>query len=201
MGDKKITERKILRTYYSESDYDIVTNSENPDFILRKISDGAIFGVEVTQYFDTPTSGRFKNIPNYVSRLLSGQFIHKDDVGSLKVIDTIYKIEADGSELPLSAGVLRELPRSSDRIEALKKVVAEKNSKFSLYNKNLDRIDLLIYDSGDLVAGIERQKFEVLSDLYKQEKANTLVSPFKQIVLVINSPESESITILLKTTD
>lgn len=201
MDKKKLDELKILRTFYPKSEYSIINSSENPDFILKENSNDTLFGVEVTRYFDTPTSGRFKNIPNYVERLLSKNFIHKEDIGNLKVINTIFKIENDGTETPLSAGVLRSLPQSPDRIEALKRLVASKNSKYSQYDKTLEKIDLLIYDSGDLVAGIDKQKSEILTYLRKQEKANTLKSPFRKIVLVIEESPSKMIKIVLKSSE
>ncbi|OGI22453.1 MAG: hypothetical protein A2808_03050 [Candidatus Moranbacteria bacterium RIFCSPHIGHO2_01_FULL_55_24] len=201
MNKKKPGELKILRTFYPESEYSLINSSENPDFILKDNSSNILFGVEVTQYFDTPTSGRFKNIPNYVGRLLSKNFIHKEDIGNLKVIDTIFKIEDDGTETPLSAGVLRSLPQSPERIEALKRLVASKNSKYSQYDKTLESIDLLIYDSGDLVAGIDKQKSEILAYLRKQEESNTLKSPFRKIILVIEESKYKLIKIVLKSSN
>ncbi len=108
------------------------------------------------------------------------------------------KIDDDGKETPLSKGVLRELPQSPDRIKILKELVANKNAKFIKYDKSLKIIDLLIYDSGDLIAGLEIQKNQILNYLHKQEKVNTLMSPFRKIILVIEEPSRETIKILLK---
>jgi len=197
MNNKKLKELKVLRTFYAESEYHLIKHSENPDFILSD-GNGNVFGVEVTEYYDSPTSGRFKNIPNYFNRLVNNGFIHKEDIGKL-VVSEITKIEPDGKENPFkNKGVLKKVPQSPDRIETLKKLVTGKNSKYTQYDKALKDIDLLIYDKGDLVAGLEIQKTEITNYLRKQEKENTLISPFRKIVIVIEEPSQELIKILLK---
>jgi len=194
---KKTNELKQLRIFYPESDYKIIRYYENPDFILKDNKNN-IFGVEVTQYYDTPTSGRLKNLPKYADNLINKKYIHKGDIGILEVIEDMVKINNDGTETPLPKGVLRSLPQSPDRINILKELVASKNSKFNNYDKSLRAIDLLIFDCGDLMAGLEIQKNQILNYLRQQEKANSLRSPFRKIILVIEEPSKEIIIILLK---
>jgi len=96
VNKKKIHELKILRKFYPESEYNVIKYSENPDFILKD-KNNYVFGVEVTRYYDAPTSGRFKNMPNYLINLINNKFIHKRDIGVLKVSE-IVKIENNGKE-------------------------------------------------------------------------------------------------------
>lgn len=195
MYKKKVDELKQLRTFYSKAEYKIIRQDENPDFILKD-SKNNIFGVEVTKFYDSPTSGRMKNLPNYSDKLLKEGFIHKEDKGILEFVEDIVKIGDDGKEIPqtkISKGVLRKLPQSPDRIKILKELVATKNIKYLKYDKSLKVIDLLIYDSGDLIAGEEIQKIQILNYLHKQEKANTLVSPFRNIILIIEDPLNKRI--------
>lgn len=197
MNKKKIHELKILRKFYPESEYSVIKYSENPDFILKD-KNNYVFGVEVTQYYDTPTSGRFKNIPNYLGSLINNKFIHKGDIGVLKV-DEIVKIENNGKESSSpDKGVLRTIPQSPDRIKTLQELVANKNNRYKQYDRSLKAIDLSIYDYGDLIAGLEIQKKQILNYLFRQEKANTLISPFRKIILVIEESSKKVIKILLK---
>lgn len=197
MTKKKLEELKILRKIYPETQYEINKESENPDFILSD-SKNNLFGVEITKYFDTPISGRFKSIPNYVENIISNKFIHKKDIGILEVKEIVKVDENDRVISSPDKGVLRKLPQSIERINALKELVAIKNRKYyQQYNKDLIT-DLLIFDSGDLIAGVEIQKKQILNYLYKQEKANTLVSPFRSIILLIEEPTKQMIKIMLK---
>ena len=197
MNTKKEEELNILRMAYSETQYKLVKESENPDFILSDINNNP-FGVEVTKYYDTPSSARFNNIPNYTKKLLNSEFIHKQDIGILKVGEIVI-VDDKGNEISKpDKGVYRELPQSIERINVLKTIVSHKNNKyFQNYKKNIP-IDLLIYDHGDLTAGVDIQRTQILNYLQKQEEANTLISPFKKIILLIENPNKEIIKILLK---
>ena len=197
MNTKKLDELNILRKVYQEIEYKIVKKNENPDFILSD-KDGNQFGVEIIKYFDSPTSGRFKNIPNYTRKLINSEFIHKQDIGILKTGEIVI-VDKKGKEISTpDKAVLRELPQSIDRINTLKKIVKEKNSKCEQKYDKSSPIDLLIYDSGDLIAGSDIQKKQILAYLRKQEEVNTLESPFRKIILLIEEPSNSSIKILLK---
>ena len=197
MNIKKKEELNILRKVYSETKYKLVKENENPDFILSDINNN-YFGVEITKYYDTPSSGRFNNIPNYTEKLLRSEFIHKQDIGILKVGEIVI-VDDKGNEISEpDKGVYRELPQSIERINTLKTIVSEKNNKcLQKYEKTMP-IDLLIYDHGDLTAGANIQKTQILHYLRKQEEANTLISPFRKIILLIEDSENEIIKILLK---
>lgn len=197
MDKKKLNELIILRKVYSETEYKLIKEGESPDFTLSDKKNN-LFGVEVTKYFDTPTSGRFKNISNYTDKLINSEFIHKQDIGILKVGE-IVKVDDNGKEISSpDKGVLRELPQPIERINALKDIVSGKNIKHAqLYDKSIP-IDLLIYDSGDLTAGLEIQRNQMLDYLHKQEEANRLVSPFRRIILLIGESNKSTIKILLK---
>lgn len=198
MDKKKKRELEQLRTYYPKYRFSITKASENPDFILRDNINDTLFGVEVTAYYDSPTSGRFKNIPDYIKKLTDKIFIHKEDRGILERIDTLELIKDDSSTEPMPVGIMRQLPQSIERIKELKKLVANKNLKYSNYDKSLERIDLLIFDDGDLIAGADVQKKEILNYLRGQAKANTLASPFKNIILIIKENTGQNISIILK---
>ncbi|HCC68062.1 TPA: hypothetical protein DEP90_02555 [Patescibacteria group bacterium] len=197
MDKKKRNELTILRKVYSETEYEIIREGESPDFTLSDKKNN-VFGVEVTKYFDTPTSARFKNISNYTEKLINSKFIHKQDIGILEVGE-IVKVDDNGKEISSpDKGILRELPQSVERINVLKNIISRKNIKHTQqYDKSM-QIDLLIYDSGDLTAGLEIQRHQILNYLQKQEKANTLVSPFREIILLIEESNKSTMKILLK---
>lgn len=199
MDKKKLDELSLLRKVYSNVEYKVIKENENPDFVLSDKNNN-FFGVEVTKYYDSPTSGRFKNIPNYTEKLINSEFIHKQDIGILQVGEIVIVDDNNREISTPDKGVSRQIPQSIERINALKKIVAEKNEKYDQrYDKSMP-IDLLIYDSGDLTAGLEIQRNQILDYLYKQEKANTLISPFRKITLLIEESNSNTIKILLKST-
>lgn len=199
MDKKKLDELSLLRKVYPNVKYRIIKENENPDFVLSDKNNN-FFGVEVTKYYDSPTSGRFKNIPNYTEKLINSEFIHKQDIGILQVGEIVIVDDNNREISTPDKGISRQIPQSIERINALKKIVAEKNEKYNQqYDKSMP-IDLLIYDSGDLTAGLEIQRNQILNYLYKQEKANTLISPFRKIILLIEESNNNTIKILLKST-
>jgi len=200
MDKKKINELKKLRLFYSESEYSLVKFYEKPDFIIKNKKNSSIFGVEITQYYESNTSSRLKNIPNYFEKITNNKFIHKEDIGILEVVSDITKVDNKGNEIskPIPKGILNSVSQSPDRIAALKELVNSKNLKFKEYDKSLTEIDLIIYDRGDLIAGQEIQKNQILNYLYKQEKVNTLVSPFRNMILLIEESPEKIIKITLK---
>jgi hypothetical protein len=50
-----------------------VIDSERPDFLVRYSADSRIFGVEVTEFYQSDTNARLNRIPGYVSELLDGR--------------------------------------------------------------------------------------------------------------------------------
>jgi hypothetical protein len=195
---KKLKELKILQIVHPKLSRNSIYPNEKPDFIISG-NNGTSYGVEVTGYYQSETSGRFKNIPNYTNRLLKGEFIHKKDIGILEV-GTLEVVDDMGNPEPgtKTKGIYQPVSESSDRIDVLKKIVSDKNKKYLEYDPSLEAIDLLIYDEGDLVAGLDIQKTQILTYLKRQGGANTLVSPFRNIILLIAEPGKDTITIYLK---
>ena len=173
-----------MQLIYNPNEYGII-EFEQPDFILED-KKGNEFGVEVTQLFLDESSARLKNKQNYLEDIIKNNKFDKRDVGILNVGE-IVALDNNNNEIPgtKSMGVSQELPQSPDRIEVLKKLVLEKNNKFINYNKRVQFIDLIIYNDGSFISGVEIQKKQILSYLKKQESANTLVSGFRMIVFII----------------
>ncbi len=181
---KKNIERNILQLIYKPSEYSII-EFEKPDFILED-KNGNKFGVEITQLFLDESSARLKNKPNYLNDIIQNNKLDKRDVGILNVGE-IVAIDDNGNEIPetRSMGVSQDLPQSPNRIEVLKKLVSSKNYKLVKYDKRVQFIDLIIYNDGSFISGLEIQKQQILSYLKKQESANTLISSFRKIVFII----------------
>lgn len=178
---KKLTELELLRLHYASNEYEVIKTGESPDFVLKD-SNGRVFGVEVTEHFADETSARLKKMPNYADKVINKKYIDKDDIKTLEIINTEYQAP-NGDWVPLGPAVMRaNLPYPSN-IEPLKVTIAKKNALFHKYDPTLKQIDLLVIDWGDL--GIITERLNTFSHLYQQSVANTLVSPFANIILIV----------------
>ena len=81
----KHDEKNVLRMVYKESEYTIVDGTcEKPDFILKDSSD-VVFGVEVTEYFNTESAARLLKVPNYLDKLLDENIPEKINIFIRKI--------------------------------------------------------------------------------------------------------------------
>jgi hypothetical protein len=189
--DKKAGELAILRVVYLVADYPKVTASEEPDFIIKK--KGIKFGVELTNYYQHgETGGRIANDKNYLNRLIDDGTVHPRDRDIVEVVNVGMDI---GDRAILSSSNLMYTPilPANDRLKKLATDIENKNRLYKHYNKDLEYIDLLIYDDGDLSKGTEdRHIIEYLKSLQEKNEAQ-LDTPFENIYIYSHKPGSRTI--------
>jgi hypothetical protein len=181
-------EKEILEIIYPCYTNEQITKAEDPDFYIQHI-EGHKFGVEVTRYFHSESKARLKYIPNYGLDLLNGKpYRHKDDKNEIPVEDMIVT-SADGKSNRKIKGIFhrgRILNEISKNIETLIKI---KNHKYLNYNKELNHINLIIYDFEDCLSRLNK---EVFLHMLFNKHISTLIknSPFREIYFLTSDNEN-----------
>ena len=152
MSIKKSTELEILRKVYSVTEYPEVDLSEQPDFIVHGLD--TTFGVEVTEYYQDDSSSRLINITGYAARAIDEGTVHPKDVGIIEIQEPEFE-KPDGSYVSYGKAVSKPILPANERMNKVGAIINNKNKLFDSYNKNLDYIDLVIYNNGDLFAGVD----------------------------------------------
>ena len=109
--EKKRDEFRLLRCVYDVDGFESVTPSERPDFIIRPGGTRGLFGVEVTEIFQSESDARLDRLPGYAAQLFAGgEPRHKDDYAALS-LDTVSILEPDGTvkEADIPA-IVRDMP-------------------------------------------------------------------------------------------
>lgn len=185
---KKSKELKQLRRVCSKDKYPNVVASENPDFI---VDNGNKFGVELVEYYQDDSSGRFANVPNYLNRLVDDGFIHPRDKGIIEVVEPQVEV-SPGVWHSLGKASYKPILSADERIKRLILLIDAKHKKYKNYDRSLAWIDLLVIDKGDLYSGTEkRQTKQYLRDLQKNNPQ--LSSPFKNIYIYTDAPGKRNI--------
>ena len=144
---KKSNERKILNLIYDESKYAEVIESERPDFKISHKFSCLLFGIEVTEFYNSESNARLKNIPDYFNEIIyQGHYRHKVDKTILKT-DEVKIISADGEVKEITRGICQKLPKHEEYANLVANKIQLKGQKFSGYDKNLDHINLIIFDT------------------------------------------------------
>ncbi len=188
----KSYEELILRKVYNESLFDNLIVSEKPDFIL--INGTQRYGVELIEHFTNEASARTRR-PSYVKKVANNEWVHKADIDVLESVDT-WVVNVDGSEQFTGRAVKSLNPTWQEKIHNINKIVIKKNKLFNTYEAELDYIDLLIYDQGDLRKGTDT--CELFAYLYARVVADDLFSPYRNVTLVIVDNCCVTNTFLLK---
>lgn len=160
---KKDEERDFLAHVYGDIDFfEVLEESEDPDFKLRDKRSDTVFGVEVTKLFYSETSARSKNIEGYLSTALKNPAeLDKRDLVRLKPWD-LTVINESGEELsaPIK-GILSDSPRCWPEYTCrVINSIYEKGLRFDNYNKDLKHVNLIIYDMECGFRIVPEDKFE-----------------------------------------
>lgn len=149
--NKKENELNIVKIIYNEKEYKYNEengyNQEKPDFVLQK-SNGEKFGVEVTELYYDETSARLKKRPRYVEDIKRGE-IDKRDIKPLHVTSLYLDIGNDNEPDYQFLFNNFTIPQytENDFKKALINRLEEKRNKSKEYERNLEYIELVIYDT------------------------------------------------------
>jgi hypothetical protein len=123
---KKERERATLELVYDGSAFSI-TDSDKPDFDLRRHRQDYMFGVEVTDFYISESNARIANIRGYATGLLAGgEHLHRDDIEALKVVDCAITAP-DGTVKERTKGIFQRRPSLKAYLAGLLDLINEKN--------------------------------------------------------------------------
>lgn len=167
---KKQRELISFRQVFQLNDYPNIKQNDKPDFVVSH--NGISFGVEVTEYYQDQTSAGYANIPNYMNNILDDEsMIKRKDRGKLEKVRV--GLEMGGVPMYSQDAVYRQSSSAQDRLKKLNDIINAKITSMQDYNMdNLEFVELIIHDQGDLFGGESGRKIhQHLSELSQ--------SPFK----------------------
>jgi len=198
MKDNKLmTQRKILDYIYKDIPGLQIKRNERPDFSLKYKYLKYYFGVEVTEFYFDETSARLKNIPEYLDDLLSDKkYLHKKDRKALK-IEKVTIISKNGENKGEPEAVIHKLPSLSSCQEKITQIINDKNKKYYEYDKTLQHINLIIYDSEGFLFRIRTKDFYNI--IYTRNIIESIVtSNFREIYFITRVEKEKRIYFPLK---
>jgi hypothetical protein len=198
MDDKKRRERNALGYVYDLCAF-VVEDSERPDFVMRATPDGACFGVEVSDLYESGVEARLDRKPGYAVGLLTQDLPlqDKEDRDNLLVEDVVFT-SPDGSIVRGKAvGRRHGLPFSSYR-DALLLRVCEKNRKALAYRSDVRFLTLVIVDRSDRLYLAEPH--DLHPAIFTEDMRRALIeTPFSEIYLVTTINSGRRVYLPLRT--
>jgi hypothetical protein len=191
----KQEERKAFDAIFGKSGL-TVEEGERPDFVCSRTGN-LLFGVEITEFFWTESDARLRKIESYVSDLISGgQHRHKDDIKEIVVEDVVYHVAATGQQIPMKA-IGRMIPPHQASIPKLLDAISAKNGKAAEYAKRVSTTDLIVADVDRLL------RFDGIQQLLEpiilgSDSATVFGSPFREIYLITQGPEKDTVYVPLR---
>jgi len=196
-SDKKLKEKRIVNLIYHDNEY-LITDSEEPDFILVHIRGNYSFGVEVTEYYLNQSNARIRNISNAVAeRIKLGDCKHNSDKTELRVENIKIASAAKRGKKGAQEVLTIQLPPDVEKyVEGLIGRIIDKNEKLKHYN--LSPINLILLDTENFFSHtISRD--EVYTQLFNAElKRQIINSGFREIYLITEVDKGKQIYIPLK---
>jgi hypothetical protein len=192
MDTKKNKERTIFDFVYADRDsfIDSVTPTEEPDFTVKN-ADGK-FGVEITEFYFTPSQARLINIPEYGREILEKRkYRHKDDVIPLEVKE--FTVLPHDNRRPSFnvEGLLQKVPNMHEYVTKISELIEHKNKLFRNYILGLTHINLIIRDYEHRLVDVPKDKFHPVFFQAQLEKV-LMNADFREIYLVTQLGESAS---------
>src|SRR5690606_7604185 len=138
----------ILELVYDTSLFQSVISTEEPDFELRYKDHLTAFGVEITELYSSESMARIRNIPGYVSSMISGKYKHKDDMSALPAKEFTVIKEGNTHHKKIK-GLIQEKVGIEDYRKKIKECIESKNRRFDSYIENLSHVNLVIFDFED----------------------------------------------------
>jgi len=198
MKDKKLmNQRKILDYIYKDIPGLQIKRNERPDFRLKYKYLKNYFGVEVTEFYFDETSARLKNIPEYLDDLLNDKkYLHKKDRKALE-IEKVTIISKNGENKGEPEAVIHKLPSLSSCQEKIIQIINDKNKKYYEYDKTLQHINLIIYDSEGFLFRIRTKDFYNI--IYTRNIIESIItSNFREIYFITRVEKDKRIYFPLK---
>lgn len=196
-SDKKLKEKRIVNLIYHDNEY-LITDSEEPDFILVHLRGTYSFGVEVTEYYLNQSNARIRNISNAVAEKIKlGDCKHNSNKTELRVENIKIASAAKRGKKGIQEVLTIQLPPDVEKyVEGLIGRIIDKNEKLKHYN--LSPINLILLDTENFFSHtISRD--EVYTQLFNAElKRQIINSGFREIYLITEVDKGKQIYIPLK---
>ncbi len=172
-------ELKILKKVYFDFPDRDIGFSESPDFVIT--AHKKCFGVEIAEYYQLgETGGRIANEPKYLDNVINRGTVHPRDAHFVEVVH-VGMTRDEKTEFATHNMMYTPILSASKRLEKLGELIEKKNKLFKTYRKDLDHIDLLIYDPGDLQAGMDGEAIMSRLRRLQDSSVNELQTNFKNV--------------------
>lgn len=144
--DKKQRERAILDLVYNATEFVEIVAAEAPDFNIRHGREENLFGVEITELYQSNSDARIKHTPGYFKDIIgSEEYRHKDDKNILEV-RSVNVTSAEGEDKGSLRAIVRSLPSIEDYVEMFVQVLARKEKRVRDYLRDLNHVNLIVRD-------------------------------------------------------
>jgi hypothetical protein len=143
---------------YGHGEFEEIIESESPDFHIRKRGQALTFGVEVTEFYRSESNARAHNIPEYVTQILTEErYRHKDDKTALPIC--VATLVRDGDPDREIRGIFQEAPEISEYTRLIAQTIRGKDEKLKGYAAELTHVNLIVFDTEDLLFKIATKDF------------------------------------------
>lgn len=181
---KKRRERRVFDAIYLKRAPFAVISSEHPDFLVRMAPELPLFGVEITEYFDSEVQARLRRISGYSLDLLDGRpFRHKEDRTELKV-DKVSLIDGEGrvkqADFP---AIIQQIPSLEICSSAVSEIIRTKDIKLDTVFAETEHVNLVIADQSGLLSRVESRTFYQAFCLDSLRRA-VFTSRFREVYFV-----------------
>lgn len=144
--DKKQRERAILDLVYDATEFAGIDAAEAPDFNIRHKHEESLFGVEITELYQSNSDARMKRIPGYFKDIIGNEeYLHKDDKDALEVRN-VAATSSEGEDKGSFRAIVRQLPSIEDYVGMFVQVLVRKEKRVRDYLRDLNHVNLIIRD-------------------------------------------------------
>jgi len=174
-----------------------IEKTDKPDFTIKHKNDKFSFGVEVTEFYFSESSARLRNIPEYLEEIFDRKsYRHKDDKEALK-LGKITIISEEGDRKEDTTGVIQKLPGITKYLEKIGLIIKTKNKKFHEYDKYLNHINLILYDTENYLFSIQHKNFSKI--FFTEDITESIVkSEFREIYFITTVDKERKLIFPLK---
>lgn len=190
----KHKEQEILTMIYSSEAY-IISETEEPDFIMEDRITGRNFGVEITEAFYTESDARLINISGYLNKIIEKeQYVHKDDIVRLPVKEV--QIQSLGlKENPRDVKcIIRDIPSCDEIGNIVGNIIFKKNDKLGIYRRKVANIHLIIFDNEHFI----KRKNELFSSIFNIDLIKAIADTGFEEIYFLTKIKTEMIYYELK---
>lgn len=186
------SEWSILRTIFPPKICDLAEHSDGSDFLIQLPGVSWLFGVEVTEMFESETVARTVYNLDYLPKILGGgEHMHRADKSALSV-NEVTVTHKDGTSEVVQAIVRRIENAETARLQKLVGIIEHKSTR--PYREGLDFIDLIVRDRFDLM-GEKREPFNVTRLMRGGIGSALAASTFNEVywITIVEGPEGRQV--------